>query len=424
MKYIIFLISLVGVIISHKKFKNWYNPYTVFNVLWTLVGILIAIGNENIYTPTGEAILCICIGIIAFNLSMISPHLVLGKSSKKFNIFIEKQFWLDTERAYIISVVVLIFSGLIAAKAISSFVAGNSFSDIRTDYYAISSTENMWLYYAKDYILYPFRYVVIISSVIALFSNENKKYLLLANSLCIVILQSITNGGRYILMNSIFMFICGYCLFANKQKIQFKQKIALLFLVIILSYMIIFLTNNRNSFITKDMSTLQRLYLTIYEYFAGSVTYLGEVVKKTPQLIGMTKGVNFVAGWIIPICSIFTFCGLMPYPQILNIIGLYACEVLKIGPKTYYNAMPTIFGYFYIDGGILFVFIEAWILGYICKRIYLRSEKKDLLFKAFYILIFIQICNSSTRWFFFSTDYCLAYIYMLLIIRGGYTSKH
>ena len=43
---------------------------------------------------------------------------------------------------------------------------------------------------------------------------------------------------------------------------------------------------------------------------------------------------------------------------------------------------------------------------------------------AMYILIFIQICNSSTRWFFYSSDYCLAYLYMNTVVKkyigGGY----
>ena len=98
------------------------------------------------------------------------------------------------------------------------------------------------------------------------------------------------------------------------------------------------------------------------------------------------------------------------YPAIFSVIGTYACEVLKIGPSSFYNAMPTIFGYFYIDGGFALVFIEAWLFGYICKRLYQRGKSGNVLMAAMYILVFAQICNSSTRCFFYLADYCLAFI--------------
>ena len=90
--------------------------------------------------------------------------------------------------------------------------------------------------------------------------------------------------------------------------------------------------------------------------------------------------------------------------------------MLRIGPATYYNAMPTIFGYFFIDGGFALTFIEAWLFGYICKRIYIVAKNGNVYFISVFILLFIQICNSSTRWFFYSPDYCLAMIYLRLIM--------
>ena len=165
------------------------------------------------------------------------------------------------------------------------------------------------------------------------------------------------------------------------------------------------------------MNISEKIYSTIYQYFAGSVTYLGEVIKNTPNIEGATFGINFFAGWLSPIFVILNFIGVLSYPQAFSYIGKEACKVLQIGPYLYYNAMPTVFGYFYIDGGLIFTFIEAWIWGYICRQLYKRADNGNLFFIALYILMFLQICNSSTRWFLYSTGYCLAFLYMRLIFN-------
>ena len=144
---------------------------------------------------------------------------------------------------------------------------------------------------------------------------------------------------------------------------------------------------------------------------------MGKVVETSPEIIGKTFGLNMIAGFLIPIFVVFNFLHIVPYPQVFNYIGTYACAVLQIGPNTYYNAMPTIFGYFYIDGGLILTFIEAWIFGYVCKRVFEKAMDGSLLNVAFYLLIFIQICNSSTRWFFYSPEFCLAFIFLRIIFK-------
>lgn len=421
MIWAIFAIACIGLVFSRWIFKTWHNPYTVFNLLWACVGALLIKGNEYVYTPSNTAIVCVIIGEIAFNLAMFSPRLAVG--NRKLSIFASNEYFFDSRRAYVISVIVLILSLVSAVSAIIAILSGVSFSDVRMDYYSVSSSESVLMYYFRNYIISPLRYVVIISAIISFFGKKEKSKRLLVNCIIIIILQAITSGGRYVLINSIFMFICGYFLFAIKEKMQFKQKIGLVLAILVFSYLIIYLTNDRSSLLTQNMTVWQRLYTVIYEYFAGSVTYLGAVIENSPQIVGTTYGVNFLAGWISPIFVVLNFVGVISYPKIFSIIGTYACEILRIGPSTYYNAMPTIFGYFYIDGGLALTFIEAWLFGYVCKRLYIRSSEGNLLFSAFYILAFVQICNASTRWFIYSSDYCLAFIYLfVVIIRGGCSS--
>lgn len=422
MKLAILLVTAGFLIAAYRKNKSISDPYVAFNILWVGVAALINIGNKYVYEPSTTAMVCILVGIIGFNLSRFTPRLVFGK--RKLGIFQSDEYVINYHRAYVISIVVLILSAVSAASAIQAFLGGASFSSIRSDYYTYTSGESVYMYYFRNYILSPLRYVVIITAIIGVIKKEKVSKWLLINTIGIIILQAITSGGRYVLMNTIFMMLCGYSLFGDKDRITAKQKIIIVGVVALFSYAIVFLTNDRVSYITQSMTVGERLYHTVYEYFAGSTTYMGEVVNKTPSIVGSTYGINFVAGFIIPIFVVLNFLHLLPYPAVFSVIGTYACEVLRIGPATYYNAMPTIFGYFFIDGGFALVFIEAWLFGYFCKRLYLRSKSGNLLMSAMFILIFIQICNSSTRWFFYSSEYCMAYLYLNAVISkslgGGY----
>lgn len=415
MKLIILVTALLGLLIAMGRKRNISNPFVAFNILWTIVAIFINIGNIHVYEPDSIALIIVLVGIIGFNLAQFMPKVVTGKSRLK--LFTRDQYEINYRLVYFLSFAVLIFSIVGAVNAIQAMLSGADFSAIRSDYYTNAPGESVYMYYFRSYVISPLRYVVIISTIIGMLKKEKIGKVLIVNTIFILILQSIISGGRYILMNTIFMIICGFLLFVDKERITKKQKLGLFFIVILFSYIIVFLTNNRATYLTRDMTVVERLYETIYTYFAGSITYLGEVIAATPSIAGSTFGVNFFAGFITPIFALLTFIQLIPYPEVFSIIGTYACAVLRIGPATYYNAMPTIFGYFYIDGGLLMVFLESLLFGYICKRLYIRSESGNLLMSALYILIFIQICNSSTRWFFYSSDYCLAFLYLTFVVK-------
>lgn len=414
MDIFVFAVSIFFFLCSWRKERVWHNPYVIFNLLWICVTGLIVIGNEYVYKPNTISLLCVLIGIVAFNLSSLSPRLVIGRL---FNYDENIEYCLNIKTATVISIFVVIFSVIAAASAVQAFINGVSFSDIRTDYYTYSGNESVIMYYFRNYVLSPLRYVVIISTIISIFQTEKKSKLLFFNTIIIVILQAVTSGGRYVLMNTIFMFLCGFFLFGAFKKMSIKKKITLGISIVLFGYMIVFLTNDRSTFLAQNMTTLERLYLTIYQYFAGSVTFFGKVFEEYPQIVGSTFGINFACGFIDPIFVVLTFLHILPHPEIFNVIGNYVCDSLMIGPYTAYNAMPTIFGYFYIDGGVVAVFLEAWLFGYLCKRLFSRSQEGNLLYSAFYILMFVQICNSSTRWFLYSSDFCLAFLFLRLIFN-------
>lgn len=403
--------ALIGIFAGRYKYMNWHNPYCVFNILWAIVGVLIVRGNEFVYEPSSLAMKIVLLGVLGFNFSMMMPRMYIrnadGYKAKRS---------IDYSGIRILSYVVLILSIISAVSAIRSVLSGASFAEIRNDYYTYSSSESIWMYYLRNYFVTPMRYVLVITSIIGYFNGVREKAVIV-NTILIIALQTITNGGRYVLMNTVIMIICGGLLFNLKDNLNRKQKFLMLCVIALMIGGIIYLTNDRSSYLTQDMTTVERLEETVYQYFAGSVTYLGEVLEEFPFVSGTSHGINFFAGFLSPFFVVLNFLGILNYPKVFSIIGTYACQQLRIGPATFYNAMPTIFGYFYIDGGFILTFIEAVAFGYVCKRLYENARNGHLLFVAYYILIIVQICNSSTRWFIYSSDYVLSFFYLMLFIR-------
>ena len=177
MKFSILLVTVGFLIAAYRKTKSISDPYVAFNILWAGVAVLINIGNRYVYEPSMTAMACVLVGIIGFNLSRFTPRLRFG--TLRMGIFQNDDYTINYHRAYFISIVVFILSALSAASAIQAFMSGTSFSAIRSDYYTYSSSESVYVYYFRNYVLSPLRYVVIITSIIGVIKKEKiSKWLL------------------------------------------------------------------------------------------------------------------------------------------------------------------------------------------------------------------------------------------------------
>lgn len=412
MLYVIPIIAIVFCILSYLNNQSLSNPYFAFNLLWSIVGCFLAIGNENVYKPSNLACTIVIVGIVAFNLSRWCPLVKISKK-KTTNV----SWMIDDDRMMFLTLLLVLLTLFSTAASIRDIMNGVPFTQIRDNYYDYDGTNGTFLYYLRNYLITPITYALISCTFISVFSGNRVHKVQLLTMLTIIIVQALTSGGRYILMNSFFAFACGYSLYSKHKQLSFTRKISIIVIISILLSGIIYLTNERSTYSMRNMSIVQKVSLTIYDYFAGSVTYMDKVIDTFPAIVGSTYGLNFIAGFITPFFALLSFLHILSWPKLLNVIGVYACSVLRIGPESYYNAMPTIFGYFYIDGGFVLLFIESFLFGYICKKVYDNATNGNLLFVGIFILIFIQICISSTRWAFYSPDFCLAVLYLKLIIK-------
>lgn len=406
------IISCLFLLIGVSRDRKIHSPYVVFNFLWIFVCIMLVIGDSHIYRPSVSALLVILVGVIGFNLSVMLPRFTVNGK----RIFIKegpRTFLMDRCRGLAVALVFLWF--FVSMDSILMLMSGSSLEGIRNNYYSDSSP--VWIYYLKNYFLLPGTDAVIVASIISFIKQEKGSKPLLALAGILVLLRAVSSGGRYILINTLIMVLCALALFKTLAKLPWRKKASLYFVMALFAVLIIVFTNERTTANTENFSLFEKLYFTVYSYFAGSVTYLSRLMFAFPQIEGATFGTSFIGGLLTPIFSVLTFLNVMPYPEFMNVIGIYANMQLDIGPSTFYNAMPTVFGYFWIDGGLIAVFLESLLLGYICNRTYRIAQSDNQLFKAFYILLFVQICMVSTRWFFFTPDSLLSFAYLLFLFR-------
>ncbi len=409
--YILVIAGAAGII----KYKEIINPYTLFNVLWILVLLLIDHGNDYIDPPSETALNCIIYGVISFNCSMMVP-MARFKIRKGYDSDNHSEYRINYNLALKFSNISVIVCALLSIQPLVRFLSGSNFGVIRVDYYTYGNFLEYFLWYARLYTISASRDVIFIIALFAFITNYKSKFRLLFNAIMLIILESVMSGGRYVLMNAGFMIFCFYLRYSDKVRLKPKQKIMIGCTLIAFFSLIIFFTSNRVTYLYSGLSPIQLIRQTFYGYFAGSVTYLGRLITTYSADMGTTYGLNFMQGFILPVFTLSGFLGI-PSPDVINKVGNLTVKPLAISAVATLNALPTVFGYFYVDGKMAAVIIESFLFGYLCKKIYYRSVKGNTIYFAAYLLLVTQILNTSTKWFFYQSDYCFAFLYLFLFFR-------
>lgn len=416
-KYSIPLIALIGLVIGKIKFKNMTNPLSIFNFFWLILGILMPLGLFGVDKSSNYANLIILYGIVSFNIAGIIFSLLPNfrlSFGKNYSSRLKNIYSLNYKLLMYAIYLVLFVSFLNVITPIKMLLSGSNLSSIRDVYFNSTETTSLFKYYLEAIIIGPIRYIIIALAIVDQFIGKKKKSLIIA-SFVIVIFSALTSGGRFILVNSAMMLFFAFLISSRFTKIKFSQKIELIFGVGVLIMIIIYFTQDRSTTLNNNFDVFTKLLQTSYLYYAGSITYMGKLIEMFPNLSNSTFSANFFAGLLTPIFSLLSYLNILSYPAFLSVIGVFTGIQIKIGNNVFYNALPTIFMYFYIDAGLIGVVIGSMIFSITCIYIYLKMKvKKDILWFAIYLLIIIQLTNTSTRWFFYTSSYFLSFIYLRL----------
>lgn len=430
--YIILLIGIIlgGLAIGRNYDKHFYNPITLFNLIWLMSIILLVFGlNYGIDMPTEKAFLITIIGLISFN--MASFIMTLNKRKTAFS-FGRKSGYFDPRinvpllKFFIVLTLVLSFMRY-ATVAMQLLRGETNFAIIREEFFESN------IHFIDAFFIFPMRYALIVCLASCFIKKEilelGKKYYIAM--FVIIALTFLSSGGRSILVNGLYVILCAVGIYSTNHHILFKTKLKILLITIAFISLVVFVTSNRSwSFMSLGYeSVLERNLITFVSYFSGGIVYLGKVISST-SLECSTYGLITIHGFLYPLYIILGYMGLFDTPQFIIDYNQLSNEVVIIGNGIPFNAFMTAFGSFYADFGFSGVFIYSALFSIITisvyKQIYWDEGERNInmLGTSAYLIMIIILCGFSQRWMMASSEYALIFIYMKIMFAKSRIDIH
>ncbi|SHG03429.1 O-antigen polymerase [Ornithinibacillus halophilus] len=407
MAFLLFLTCLVILIIGGITEKKIYSPIILFSALWA---IILFFAQFELFGLTGTSyytFLIIFIGLISYFggyyfFRFIKPVKSVNYSS---DIYIEKEWNFILKILILISLSVLVITSI---SSITLMIQGYSISDIRY-IMGMGRFDSGIINILYAYITKPVTMLMIPISAYYFFGPQrNIKIMLLTISL--VMLNVLTDGGRFILLYLLINFCLTLLIFKGKRKFRYKLRTkATFYLTFFISIaFIIYVTTIRGSSISE----------TLYMYTVGAISHLSYRLDVIDNINIYTYGFSSLLGFIRPGFIIFEKLG-YPLPGLVNNaerLNMELEEAVLIGDGVRFNAFTTLFYNFYIDLGLIGVFLGSFLFGVISYITYRNFMiRMNLLNFTIYLLIAQSLLTSMVRFQFSKFSFALCFIYIILI---------
>lgn len=418
MKLYISLFYVLVFILSFRKYKTFYNPITVFSLVWFIVTFLAQMRLFYLYETSDIVYQSVFVGGVAFTCGAVIKRknklkIVNNKSNLNFdhNKFINVSN-IDMRFVWMLSIIALVFTTLDLINILPLYFRGVDMQGVRTLYSEgeISFSNNALYLICRNYIVKPFVIMLIPIAAIDFFGKEKKKYGLILISLFILIAQTISEAGRMGIIEWLAGTLIVYLMMhkgVRKNRISLSAKVKIVFFICVAVLIFLNLSNLRG---INDFSR------NIYIYLCGCMPHYSILVKKPTvenfYALGFASfyGLTSCITWILSIFGI--------YPTFFNNVSKLCAvqDYVYIAPNIRFNAFVSAFYYAYQDGKMIGVVIIMFIYGYFCEKIYLSMEKiNNDKYICLYTLVFIGLVFTFVRFPFAASSYLLAFIYTYIV---------
>lgn len=422
MPYLIIMLSIIGIFIGRKFDKSIVNPVIMFNCWWLQI-ILLLIFSElmkiSIYEPTKTAYQIVLVSLIAFNIIAFIKVLLFHNKVLVFSSGASNNVRYDSRESvvFILSLMVLMYSIIKYRDSILNLLHGSmSLGQIRTDYFD-SIRGGL-----EAYIISPVRYAVLVITITDVVQKKINVSLIAMNIINVT-LFALASGGRFVVVNLLYMCVCAYAVYRKSNQVSYRQKLIVRLLCCVLLTALIIMTSSRSAMMKAAgyTSITERVLGSAITYFAGGVIYIG-ILNKRFNISSVSKGYNFIRGFAQPLIDMLAIFGIKALPESFSVINDYTNYETNIGRGISFNAFFTGPGYFYLDGGLFGTWIETALFSLVLILVYdfvKQSKGKNAYVTAIYILLFAVLCDFTTRWMLADP----AYAYALIIIRLCYKKR-
>ena len=397
-----------------KSQKDLFNPIVLFFGLWGIITLLSSLHLFGLKEASNKAYIIILVGLLGFLSGFLLIQLLCKKTNiKRFSLISNNVYEINYNVMYVLLLISIIYTSFRVYRTFSLLAEGYGLFKVRLLSFEPINRSLIGLldYYFRSYFIKGIVYICVIVAAVDYFAGKKDKKLLIM-TLILVLLSSISSGGRLTMYNFIIVFLFALIIFRKNSQIQRKYIyiISVVFLSLIISMYVISIVRK------KDFD----LFRTLYVYFASCIPFMEyhvDIVSKTGEYV---YGMGFFSGIIKPILLFLSKVGILDRPDKFNLFNELIADlqnVINLGDVRY-NAFVTLFYYFYFDFGHLGVLLGSLMYGAMSGFSYLSVKKKlNYLNVAIYLLIVQGMFTSMIRWAFSVPAYVFAFGYLLFAFK-------
>jgi len=410
------VISGLLLICSWFTYKKLYHPLVFFNLIWfgfVMISLVVSLGIER---PSETIYGIFTTGCVMYNIGAfigIRVHYKLGTAgcglpttddeevlSKKTNDIV-----------LVIQVILLVYYLSDAYVLVRQLLSGQLFYDnIRSYYY--SSMDSI-SYILNNFLFEPLTIVTRVFFSICVFKkifDTKTKVLMFVN----LILRVITSGGRISLVDLVVLLFISYLIYHKQTKITMKKKLTMLAVLMVSLFLAMVITTGRG--VSQTEGFWDRIQEMVVMNFTGSFTFFSKLMER-----GQFKNMSFFTTTCAGVVDIFklplNILGLIDKGTAQIEVGNILSKFISIGDY-YYNAMPTMYYYFWTDLKMPGIVIYSYLFGRFSGDIYYRLRKKNTLrYNALFMMLVLVIFSSTMQWLPFKISFVMAIVYICLITR-------
>ena len=417
MSFISLGVHVILLVISYVIYKKISNPFVFFNLIWSvLIGISI-IGTSGINKPSSDVYFIFLLGGLSFNI-FGGIFMLLDQFMHSNNKLYNKKIYINDvwkRIAFsILNIIIFCYYVYKGFELLSSLTSGGSYENIRGYYYSDDYFTTTFEYLIVTYVFDPLITVAEIVFAINLLDRKYNKYamgIMLAN----IVLRALISGGRMIVFE--FGVIILICFILNRKVIKDSKKVRVQMFVVFAAAIIIAGSISIGRSQGSSVGFLQGVFGALASNFTGSFTYFSVLERLNNFSSDSFISVVF-AGLLDMIAMVLNFVGITDIDLVRNNIGTILAKFYLIGDLSY-NAMPTMYYYFYGSLGKIGVLLGSAILAFYCTFAYKRNKRyRTYKSFAFYLLMMLVIMETPMKWLPFDSSFIMTMFYIVVFISN------
>lgn len=402
------LIAIGGLLalgcISHRE---KINPITIMTGTWGVAMLLYCSGIVEYGNISLRTYLVIIVGLTAFSVGALLSKKIRFK-------YIAAEYIIDNRIIIALQFLTILLLLPDAINSILLLASGATFEAIRTNTVlgASSVLSNPVVALIKNYIVNPFTVLVypLTAYVLVVEKRRKTKFRITVLAIMICLCQVFSQGGRVSLVYLAMHIVIVPRLFGYRMGLSAKTKRRILLGTVVMSVVFYVIS------ISRGISNMQR---SLVLYVSGCVPLMDYYLNNLCNTQMFTYGGAFLEGILRLVFTLAENIGI-PYPNFVRYVeGLTNFEqTVTIGNDLRMNAFVSCFYYFYLDGGMIMVFLESMIYGFITEMFYKKAKKgKNPKYIVIYALFIQTLVFSLVRFQFILPSYVIAIIMASILFK-------